>query len=91
MRGRRGSKVAGSGSPILGRKPRSVREGREKNTERVGRLGYGQSLLTHSEFPPLGGGSWGSWGAREGKGMDWPCVGSGVRQENRQGSQESLW
>ena len=38
MRGGRGSNVEGSGSPVLGRKPRSVREGRE-NTERVGRLG----------------------------------------------------
>lgn len=39
MRGGRGSKVEESGSPVLGRKPRSVREECEKNTERVGRLG----------------------------------------------------
>lgn len=71
MKGGRGSRAEGRASRILGQKPRSVGEGREKNIERVGRLGLqGRSCLTHSEFSQLRGGSWGSWGTREGKGMD---------------------
>lgn len=79
--------MEGRASRILGQKPRSVGEGREKIIERVGRLGLqGQVLLTHLSSPSSGAELGCSWGRERERGWTEPRVGPGVRWENRPGA-----
>lgn len=87
LKGGRGSKVEGRASRILGQKPRSVGEGREKIIEESRYFGVtGQVLLTHSEFSQLRGGALGQLGDTRERGWTEPCVGPRVRRRTDQGA-----